>query len=220
MKATLGDIRAIARQTVDGRAVFSRAKNAYLKALAATAQAELEKAADPEAQRRCVNAVHKRFKAVVIETIATDEILAAAGFPRKEIARERNRRTNFVRTAHGALRRWLRVQGHDLAKLDAGRLTKKQLEEEAPSPKPQAYNSKRARARVEISAARFLTNTRRLVQNEPQFANAVIGSAMRHLVEQLESAAGADPRMLAAAAKFLRQVPAVALRLVPKPKAA
>ncbi|MDE2097017.1 MAG: hypothetical protein KGL39_07210 [Patescibacteria group bacterium] len=50
---TAREIRALARQTVDGRQQIATARGAYLRALIETAQAELNGKADQEGAARC-----------------------------------------------------------------------------------------------------------------------------------------------------------------------
>src|SRR6185437_16897014 len=90
----------------------------------------------------------KRFYEIVADSIASDEILLESGVPRKRVALERNRRTNFARSAYGTIRRWLRAQGHDLMKLDAGKTTKSQLLQEAPPTRKHALTPQRVQLRA------------------------------------------------------------------------
>src|SRR5579859_2247751 len=122
-----GEIRKIARQTIEGREVVATARGTYLRALVETAQAELGGSAGQDAQLTALRAVHRRFYPIVRDAIATDELILAAGFAKKKVAIERNRRLNFARSAYGTIRRWLRSPSHDLIKLDATKVTKSQL---------------------------------------------------------------------------------------------
>lgn len=180
---TTGEIRTLARQTVEGRQQQLAARGAYFRALIETAQADLGGKAGREGQHTAVRAVHRRFYPIVQESIATDAIIAAAGFARKDIALERNRRLNFARSSHGTIQRWLRVESHDLMKLDAQKVTKSQLANEAPPTRKQALTPKRVKARAGRLIDEFLGYTRQIAKADQDQANAVAQDALDQLIK-------------------------------------
>lgn len=174
------DIRALARQTVDGRRAIHIARGEYLKALVGTTQAEIGDAKlDQQAQRRAVSDVSQRFQDIVENAIATDEILVAAGIARKDIAHERNRRMNFVRTNLHTVRRWLRAEGHDLMKLDAMKVTKAQLLADAPPANRHALTRKRVQAKYDKQIASLLKLIKETVKEDPALAADLAGRATK-----------------------------------------
>lgn len=178
-------IRALARQTVDGRQQTLNARGTYFRALVETAQAELGGKAGPDGQRVAVRAVHRRFKPIVEKAIATDAILLEDGFARKEIALERNRRLNFTRSAHGTIQRWLRAEGHDLMKLDPGKVTKSQLLNDAPPTRPHAFNPKKAKAGAAKRLEALLGFTRQVAKADQAQASTIITQAIAQLEKLL-----------------------------------
>lgn len=186
MKAwTAGEIRTLARQTVDGRKTMTTARGAYFRALIETAQAEIGGKADQPAQLAAVKVVHRRFYPVVQEAIATDEILLEAGIPRKGTALERNRRLNFARSAYGTIKRWLRASGHDLMKLDAQKVTKSQLLEESPPTRKHALTAERIHARADKLIGGLLVFTKQVAKVDQAQAVQVLHEAMERLVKQI-----------------------------------
>lgn len=180
---TVGEIRTLARQTVEGRQQQLSARGAYFKALVETAQADLGSKADRIEQHAAVRAVHRKFYPAVQESIATDAIIAAAGFARKDIPLERNRRLNFARSSYGTIQRWLRVESHDLMKLDMQKVTKSQLTNESPPTRKQALTPKRVKARAGRLLEGLLGYTRQIAKAEPDQANAIAQDALDQLIK-------------------------------------
>ena len=182
---TAGEIRTLARKTVDGRKTTVTARGQYFRALLETAQAELGGESGQEAQRAALRAVHRRFYPIVQNAIATDEILQTEGFTRKDLALERNRRMNFARSAHGTIQRWLRASGHDLMKLDAAKTTKSQLLNEAPPTRKHALTPQRVQARAGKLIDGLLSFTRQIAKVNQAQAESVVKEAMNRLVQLL-----------------------------------
>lgn len=176
-------IRDLARQTVDGRQQTLAARGLYFRALVETAQTELGGKAGQEGQRAAIKAVHRRFYPIVQKAIATDEIIAAAGFTRKQIALERNRRLNFARSAHGTIQRWLRAEGHDLIKLDSQKVTKSQLLNEAPPTRKHALTPKRVKQRADKLIGGLLIFTRQIAKADQEQAAVVANDAIEQLIK-------------------------------------
>lgn len=165
------DIRALARQTVDGRRAVHAARGEYLKALVGTAQVEIgDTKLDQLAQRKVVREVNRKFQKIVKEAIATDDIIMLAGIPRKGVAAERNRRMNFCRTNLGAIRRWLNAPGHDLMKLDAAKVTKSSLLASAPPAKKHALTRKRVQAKYDTQIKKLLDFLKETRDYDPNLA--------------------------------------------------
>lgn len=177
------EIRALAQQTVDGRKTINTARGEYLKALIETTQAELEDNTDPDVQRRALAGVQTRFAKTVKEAIATDEVLLADGYSRKEIGDVRNRRMNFTRTNYRAIRCWLRVAGHNLLKLDATKVTKGKLEKDGAPSHKHTMTKERIDARADKFIGGLLAFTKQL---EKDAQVAVLTEAVEMLMRRLQ----------------------------------
>lgn len=176
------DIRALARQTVEGRKAVTAARGEYLKALVGTAQLEIgDNKLDQTEQRKIVSDVNQRFQAIVTEAIATDEILLAAGIARKGVALERNRRLGFVRTNLHTVRRWLRAPGHDLLKLDPAKVSKAQLLAEAPPANKHALTRRRVQAKADKQVASLLVFLKALAKTDQRHAGEIAADLAHRL---------------------------------------
>lgn len=183
---TVGEIRTLARQTVEGRQQQLAARGAYFRALVETAQADLGGKAGREGQLAAVSAVHRKFYPAVQEATTTEDIVhssKAAPAERTRRALERNRRSNFARSAYGTIRRWLRVENHDLMKLDAQKVTKSQLLKEAPPTRKHALTPQRIRARAGRLLDGLLGYTRQIAKADHEQANAVAQDALDQLIK-------------------------------------
>lgn len=182
---TDGEIRKLARQTVDGRSTLHAARGEYLRALVGNTQAALNTDSE-QTQLRALHNVHIHFQELVLEAIATDEILVQAGIAKKNLALERNRRMNFVRTQYGAIRGWLRVDGHDILKLDAEKVSKSVLLREAAPPRKHAMTPHRIKVRTRKFVGDLLAFTRQI--DDKAQARQVIEDIMQQLRKQLPGA--------------------------------
>lgn len=182
---TAAEIRALARQSVEGRQAIATARGAYLRALVETTQAEIGGKADQAAQLGALKTVHRKFYPVVQEATTTPDIVHSNKSPpgeRKRRALERNRRTNFARSAYGTIRRWLRASGNDLMRLDAQKVTKSQLLNEAPPTRKHALTKERIQARAGKLITNLLGFTRQLAKLDEQQAADVVDDAIEQLV--------------------------------------
>lgn len=183
---SLGDIRSLARQTVDGRSAIVTARGAYFRALVESAQAKLDGNADSAAQMAALKAVHRAFYPIVQEATTTPEIRLDKKVPpaeRKRRALERNRRTNFARHAYSTIRRWLKASGHDLLKLDAKTVTKPQLLADAAPIKPHALTPQRIQARADRLIDQLVGFTKQIAKADQAQAARVVEAAMQQLLK-------------------------------------
>ena len=183
---TDGAIRALARKTIEGKEMLLAARGEYLKALVETAQAELGGRGGQEGQRAAVKLAHSRFYPVVLEVVTTSEIAKSDKVTKQEKRRralERNRRSNFARSAYGTIRRWLRAEGHDLMKLDAQKVTKSQLINEAPPARKHALTARRVQQRAAKLIGGFLAFTRQVAKTDEIQANAVAVEALDQITK-------------------------------------
>ncbi len=185
---TVGEIRTLARQSVEGRQQTLSARGAYFKALVQTAQAELGGKAGQEGQRAAVRVVHHRFYPVVLEAVTTLDVAKSDKLPKQERERralERNRRSNFARSAHGTIQRWLRAEGHDLMKLDSEKITKSQLLAEAPPTRKHALTPKRVKARAGKLVDGLLGFVRQVAKADQEQAAVIAATAIAQLQKLL-----------------------------------
>lgn len=185
---TPAEVRAIARQTVEGRKAIAVGRGSYFRALVETTQVELGGKADQAGQLAALKAVHKRFYPIVQEATTTEDIAVsprAAPAERKRRALERNRRTNFARSAYGTIRRWLRAPDHDLMKLDAAKTTKSQLRDDAPPTRKHALTPERVQARAGKLIEGLVAYTRQVAKTDQAQATIVLRAAMDRLFKQL-----------------------------------
>jgi hypothetical protein len=183
---TAAEIRSIARQTVDGRERTLAARGAYFRALVETAQAELGRKAGRDGQIAAVRAVHKRFYPVVLESVVTEDIAKADKLSKQERRRrslERNRRSNFARSAYGTIRRWLRADGHDLMKLDSQKVTKSQLLEQAPPARKHPMTPNKVKARAERLIGGLVGFTKAIAREDQDQAASVANEAIEALIQ-------------------------------------
>jgi hypothetical protein len=183
---TPGQIRDLARETVDGRKAIATARGAYFRALIETAQAEIGGKADQAAQRAAVKAVHRRFYSIVNDAIATDAILLADGVARKDLGSARNRRTNFARSSFGTISRWLRVPGHDLMKLDSQKSTKSQIEKAIPPGviRKHALTKERVQAKAKKLLDGLVGFVRQVAKTDQEQARTILQEASDQLLKQ------------------------------------
>lgn len=186
-----GDIRDLARKTVDGKNTTIKARGNYFRALLETAQAELGGSSGQSSQRVAVKAAHRRFYPIVQEAIATDEVILADGFTRKEVALERNRRLNFARSSYGTIQRWLRAPGHDLMKLDTTKVSKSQLEKDAPPARPHQVTPERLQARAGKLVDGLVGLHQQVAKTDRALAATLLREAMDRLFGQISSGATA-----------------------------
>ena len=191
---TTSEIRALARQTVDGKKAIATARGAYFRALIETTQAELGTGkSDQAAQLSALKSVHRKFYPVVQEATLTDDIAPnskLAAPERKRRANERNKRTNFARTAYGTVRRWLRSPTHDLMKLDAKTTTKSQLLKDAPPTRPHALTAERIQRKVHKLVGGVSDFARQVAKADQTAAISVLKDAIERLQKQLGAYTG------------------------------
>lgn len=187
------DIRKLARNAAQG----DTSRGAYLRALIETAQAEGGTVA-------ALKATHARFYPVVQAAVITPDIAPAnraAAPERKRRALERNRRSNFARSAYATVRRWLKVEGHDLMALKAVSVTKSQLLAEAPPAKSRTLTPERAQARANAMTKRLLDFTKQIAKTDRVQAAEVINGCMQQLAQSMFTGAHATTDVAVARAE-------------------
>lgn len=184
---SLDEIRELARQTVDGKKAVTTARGAYFRALVESAQVEL-RGKGPVSQAEQVAAVkkvHRRFYPAVEEAVNYDikKDRKNSKDERDRRTLERNRRTNFARTAYGAIKKWLRAPDHDLLKLDPQQVTKSQLLDEAPPSRQHTMTPKRIQARGGRLIDQLVRFAKQIAKGDEKQAAKIVEEAMQELVK-------------------------------------
>lgn len=187
--ATVKDIQALARDAVEAGQGLEGTRATYLRALIGTVQAELKAEKGIEALA-ALSAVHKRFYEAVLGIVVTADIQDTGRLKpeeKKRRALERNRRSNFARSAYSTLKAWLKVEGHDIADLIAAKATKGQLIEQTPRAKRKAHamDPAKVRARVEVLVDKVIDQTKGLAGADPTEARAVLDAALQRIAKAL-----------------------------------
>lgn len=191
----------IAKLTTDHLGALETAiatRGTYLRALVATAQAELGaeprlaaprgrlaklSPEDAAKQLEALQRVHERFYAVVTKT-------AGEGLSGKGAADELNRRTNFARTALYAARTWLRA-GNDLTALVVPKLTKATL---AVRSTQRVASPRRLKTRVENLSKAVMSAMMELETVDKPGAVAELETLMGQLTARLIELGGTETR--------------------------
>src|SRR5487761_521159 len=177
LKITDSDVRTLAEHYVTALAGGENVRQTYLRVLAARTIQALgaplrannakggklteEEQTPPMA---ALEATHATLYAIV--TAVADDSLADV--PSKDRALERNRRTNFARTALYAIRAYVKA-GRDLTALAPARITKPALAVRAT---PAQASPKRLRSRVARLSKGFMAAVLELAENDQQGAAA------------------------------------------------
>lgn len=130
----LASDEAIARMARDysaARGTLETVRGDYLKVLVAHSQKALPDAVTAASEKvlQVIGFTHERLYALVLGAIITPDIAAADGLPESESHRralERNRRSNFARTAKSTLVAFV-AAGGNLQSLKPGEVTKELL---------------------------------------------------------------------------------------------
>lgn len=184
-------VRNLTTAYLEARGTVDATKVTYLRTLVEESQRELgieprtnnrkTKNISQEEQARqlaAVASVHARFYAIVNEVVdaSTKDPI------------ERNRRTNFARTALYAVRLYIRA-GKDLTAVAAGRVTKSTLAVEA---RPKVRTPRRLRNRVERASKAFVTALLELGEADKATALAELDTLLGIMANQM-AALGAPP---------------------------
>jgi len=188
-RATEADVENLARDYLAAQSQSAAVGSTYLKVLAASAQQHVRdttpiKPTTVEATTalyaRGVAAVHKRFYPIILATMTTPDIAKAPNLGPVEKSRratERNRRTNFARSAYSTLRAWVRA-GHDLLTLNIEKMTKRLLIAGLPPAKPSRLTTARLVSSGETATLRLTQFIKRLRMRDEVQAAQVVASAL------------------------------------------
>lgn len=185
--ATEADIKQLTQDYIRANDGLVSTRSTYLRALIGTTQSEAH--STPADAPKVLQSVQARFFAVVLATVTADGELSdhhrLKPEERTRRSLERNRRTNFARSAYSTIRRWA-LAGHDIMSLSAAKVTKNQLRDETPVKKvKRKVTPDIARARADASIERVLQATRALANDDPMQARAVLDEAMQKIAREL-----------------------------------
>lgn len=142
-------LAALAREYVSGIEQVDNVRGNYLRILVAHSQRDITRSGGKRASRiQCegaVNAAHDHLYAVIMEAVTTQDIAHSDDLPDDERMRrslERNRRSNFARTAKSTLLAWI-AAGGKLMSLRPADVTKEGLRKLYARRSPEAPLSER-----------------------------------------------------------------------------
>lgn len=196
--ADAAKIKTLTTDLLNATAAIDTGRVGYLRYLAGTTIAELGASirinstgrapkVTPETlakQLTALEAVHERFYAAVTEAASVD-------LPGPTLrAKELNRRTNFARTAAGALRRWVKA-GNDITSLVVAKVTKRSLAVER-AVRPQT--AARLKARTETTSKALVALVLDLSAVDKRAALEEIELLMGQLASQRIELGGAPTR--------------------------
>ncbi len=189
--ATAEDIQELTRSNLDAVKDIETTRQTYLRALIGTTQAELKgtKEITEGMQVKSLAIVQKRFYTAVLAVITTADIADNPRLRPEEKTRrslERNRRSNFARSAYSTLKSWLQ-SGKDLTTLKPATVSKSQLAAETPRRHmaARAVKPDKIRGKVEALITSLLNSTRQLANADPVEARKVLDEAMQAIAKEL-----------------------------------
>lgn len=167
--ATASDIRTLVRSFNKSEDKSGALQADYLKCLVGTTQHEI-KAGEVE-PLKALAMVHDKFYA---------EVVAA-----------NKDRTGFARSAKSTLLAWMRVEGHDIAKLKPESVTKGSLAAETPVRKPRPPSLQILTRRAAAEADRMSDILKRMVAIDPQEARKTIDALVTQFSDLFDEVKGA-----------------------------
>lgn len=183
-------IRELTTGYIESITTIETTRVTYLKVLVEETQRELgapirknnarpHKIAPEETARQlgALSTVHERFSVIVNEVVEK----SLADVPAKERVAERNRRSNFARTAVYAVRLYVRA-GKDLTALAPAKVSKSTL---AVPVAPKTRSPRRLRTRVERASKAFVTALLELSESDKTAAIAELDTLIGIMANQL-----------------------------------
>lgn len=190
--ATDRDIETLTATQLQAAQSVTDGHQTYLRALVATAQKELgvkpraraaagrpHRLSDEEIAKQlaALAMVHRRFYEIVVRVI--DDSLT--GVPAKERVAQKNRRSNFARTALYSARIYVR-SGHDMTALVPSKISKSSLAVTVPTKPPTA---KRLKSRLERLSKTFVTAMLELGETDKAAAVTELDTLIGIMASQL-----------------------------------
>lgn len=189
-------VEALARMNLDAEQTQDNVRGVYLKVLVAGVQRETK----PVGRRKAGNAatalekVHERFYAAVLKAVTTPDVADDPTLDRESKTLrglERNRRSNFARTAHSVLKSFLSAGG-DVLELDATKVTKNELRAFTSSVTSAPAGVEELEHKTTLAVNRVEEVARQLADSDKDAAVQVVEEAMAKLANLLAEF-GRDP---------------------------
>lgn len=191
------EVQTLARGYVDGAGRVAGVRSSYLRVLAAHAKHQLvEDVGGPrrvaratlEAQAEALRVADARLYAIILGAVIGPELelndALEIGERRKRVL-ERNRRTNFARTAKATLQRFIE-NGGNLGTVDPDTATKAQLTVGSVGKATLVDKAKAA-------ATRFERLVKRLMKEDPDFANELVEHVLDTVAPPTRPAPNREP---------------------------
>lgn len=199
-----GDIEALAKAALLGDQI----PGTYLRALIATTQVRLGldeprtsalrgrigPPEDSEADLEVLKAVHAEFYAAVLTAVTTPDIASTAGLRKAEAARrakERNRRSNFARSAKSTLAKYIK-SGGNVRGLCVTSVTKQQLRDLTAKATGGAQELS-LETRAKRFASRMVKQLEGLHEQDADLAQAALHQALMQLSSRSAEWYGSKP---------------------------
>lgn len=205
--ATEHDIELMARERQDSLDAGAKATGTYLKVLTALTAHEIGGRTALLSRRRgklalslrpeevadhlnVLESINSRCYAAVCKAVITPDIERKDDLPQSEQTRralERNRRTNYARTAMSALRAYVQA-GRDVRDLEPSEVTKGKLNEitETYAPPTRTVSTARLLRAATRAGARIVAEAEELAGIDPAQAERLLSALVDQLSETLE----------------------------------
>lgn len=180
-------LAALARDYMDGITRADTVRGSYLRVLVAHSKRALRSVKDA---LEAVEQTHLHLYGVITNAVTTPDIEPAEGLiaeERDRRTRERNRRTNFARTAKSTLVSWIRAGG-ELKTLNPKEVTKDKLQELYAQARPP--DRKSTWERLETRVEDLL---KKLVEDDLDEAQALVNSLQAKINAVIAPEAGRKP---------------------------
>lgn len=182
--ASESQIQLLASRYTNGLQTQDWVRGSYLKVLiAGTQKAAVEAGAKtPDLLLESLNKIHEAYYAIVLRGIATPDVADAEGLdPEERTTRslERNRRSNFARTAKAVLAAYIKAGG-DLMRLDVTTTTKTELQAFATSMRG-ANDDMSAQHKAQLAADRVEQLVRELADEDQKQAIRTVQELMARM---------------------------------------
>lgn len=179
--ATDAQVKALAGRYVFGLAAQDTVKGCYLRVLIAQSLKSAKPAKGKASEiLEQVEKVHAAYYALVLEGVTTNDIVPMDSLDQEEQTRrslERNRRSNFARSAKNALMGYLKAGG-DLFQLDPDTVTKRELLTFAAAMRSRTAEAPTLKHRTELAVNRIEELCRELADEDQQSALETVQELM------------------------------------------
>jgi hypothetical protein len=182
--ATDEQVRLLAGRYATGLQAQDSVKGCYLRVLtAATIKAAKPAKGKPSEIMAHLDAVHESYYAIVMKGVTTPDIADDESLDQEQRTMrslERNRRSNFARSAKTALTNYLKAGG-DLFQLDPDTLTKRELQAFVTAMRNKEAEPKTLKHRAELAVSRIEEMCRELADEDKEAAMVTVQELMARM---------------------------------------